>query len=245
MKYRMIFDGEHCRAGGFKLSRPNLIATFTHWEKDRNGFSDTRPLKSALDRDYGHLIIQTAQNDWYLNADLPAMLQSLHRVVRGRETIAIGFSMGGYGAIRMSGALGLSRALLVSPQYSVIPDKIPFDTKKRDLSRCITEYDSLDNAQRQMSGFVLFDSLGCSRDRDHARMIGTQFPKLRLAALPGASHPATQIFRESDGYGKLVNSFLDNTLTGSDIKALHRVAREHSETYADKMSRQLAKRYFG
>lgn len=245
MRYRMLFDGKHSRVGGFKLSRPKLIATFTHWEKDRNGFSDQRPLKAALDRGYGHLIIQTAQNDWYLNADLPAMLQCLSQFVNGRETIALGFSMGGYGAIRVSGSLGISRALLVSPQYSVIPDKVPFDTKKRDLSRCFAEYDSLDEAQHQMSGFVLFDSLGCSRDRHHARMIGMQFPKLRLAALPGASHPATQIFRETDGYGKLVNSFLDNTLTGSDIKTLHRTAREDSETYADHMARQLAKRYFG
>ncbi|MGL5010663.1 MAG: alpha/beta hydrolase, partial [Paracoccaceae bacterium] len=111
---RRIFDGAHLRADLYGAGGNGLFVSFDHWRGPaRAGFPRTAPVQTALDLGYASLVISTAADDWFLNADLPDLRLALsgfsarYPVVRG-----IGFSMGGYGALLLSRVLGMSFATL-------------------------------------------------------------------------------------------------------------------------------------
>ena len=239
---RTIFDGSFCQALGENLERRKIVVTFNHWQMNKTGFGDYQPLQSALAHDYGHLSVQTSRNDWYLNQDLPKLMKRLHGFAERRQIIAIGFSMGGYATLRLSGALNIERALLVSPQVAVTPAKVPFDRMKRDLSLCDLDMDDLSDRNRSMRGFILQDPCLQPVDRKHALAICDLFPALEIAAIPFGGHPATKIFRESNTYGSLISAFLDDRLSRSLLKKLHRNARSGSSLYQGKLAERLGLR---
>ena len=61
-------------------------------------FPDYTPSKTALNHGYGHIYIQTAQNDWFLNHDTERLRAFLTELCQEKESCSVGFSMGGFGA---------------------------------------------------------------------------------------------------------------------------------------------------
>lgn len=90
------------------------------------------PVRQALSRGFAHLRRQSRWNDGSLNAETAA-LSALR--ARFDHAWAIGYSMGGNGALRLARALRLDRALLVSPQVTLDPGLIPGETRYADPRR--------------------------------------------------------------------------------------------------------------
>jgi len=51
--------------------------------------------------------------------------------------VTYGSSMGGYAALRYAAALNATRAIAISPQYSIDPEKAPWEDRFRDEARAI------------------------------------------------------------------------------------------------------------
>lgn len=244
-----IFAGAHLRATLFAPGQARLAVFFDHLDRQRRGFSGVAASRSFGRRAFSQLVVQTARNDWYLNAELAPLMRALEPVCAEYESVTgIGFSMGGFAALRLSQSLRLSRVLLVSAQVTPFSDRAPFDTRYRRFAAAMLP--ALD-LQREdiapgLQGLALFDPFHRSKDRDHARAIAALAPGVRPVALPFGGHPATGLIRRAGLWWQLQRLVAEDRLEPAAIVGLRRKARAGSLDYArhlaDALERRAARR---
>ena len=95
--------------------------------------------------------------------------------------------------------------------------------------------DALDGVALQVRGLVLFDPFGGNGgDRAYARHLGRIVPGLRLLALPGGGHPATNVIVEAEKFLAFQQATFGAQIDLQASRAVHRASRAGSERY-DKM----------
>ena len=193
------------------------------------------PPRHLLQAGAAHLMIESAENDWFLNPDLPALRAALNGFTAGFEdVVAIGFSFGGYGALLLARALHLRRALLVSPQFSIFPERAPFELRYRQIAaRLDPRFDDLDTqADPALAGCIVFDPRLAPADAAHAALIRTRFPALRSVAMPFGGHPALRLVGEAHLFAKVQSLLQQGEITPAALRRLHRAARVRAPSYA-------------
>lgn len=229
-----IFDGALLLA---RLTRPReggstLYVTFRQRLEEPGSFSDDPPVRQALARGMAHLHLQARWNDWYLNAETQALEDALHHVRTGfAEARAVGYSMGGYAALRLAAALQLDRALVVSPQFSLDRSLIPTERRYREAA----DYDSaLGDLSRHgkpdLAGAIVFDP-SHPLDPIHARLIRQVMPGMASAPCMFGGHPATQAIRAAGGFRSFQALGLDGEVSARAVVCLHRQLRAGSSRY--------------
>lgn len=229
-----VFDGDLLRARLWRPDQPTtaLYVTFRPWMPDPGSFSDRGRVQRALSRGLAHLHIQSRWNDWFLNAETPALEAALKALrTRFLTARALGFSMGGYGALRLSRALRLNQVMLVSPQFTLNPrlaqweDRYPeaatFDPVAGDLAV---------HARPDLSGVVVFDPF-YRLDLLQARLITDHFPRIAPARLPFGGHPGSAALGHVGGFRSLQRLSLGARLQARDVVHLHRSLRDGSLRY--------------
>ncbi|MDZ4096393.1 MAG: alpha/beta hydrolase [Paracoccaceae bacterium] len=232
-----LFHGTYLKADVFAAAAGagfgKLLVTFRQRVADPGRFSDLKPVQSFLRQGYSHLAIQSRDNDWYINPETEALAASLRDFsAKFGQSLAFGFSMGGYAALRFSRDLLLNRVIAVSPQVSIAPEIVPFDRRYRHEA---AGFDAgLGNLARfgheGLQGLVLFDPFR-TLDRGNAAMIGAIFPGLSLCRLGFGGHPATQVIGETAGFGAVQKLVLQGRISRAQILALHRRNRAASPAY--------------
>lgn len=226
-----VFDGRLLQARLWLPDRPTtaLYVTFRPWEPDPGQFDDRGPVRRALTAGLAHLHLQTRQNDWFLNAETPALETAL-RTLRARflTARALGYSMGGYAALRFSKALRLNQVLIVSPQVSLhlpgedrYPEAAGFDPVAGDLAT---------HARPALKGVVAYDPTH-PLDRLHADRIIALLPGLKPAKLTFGGHPGTAALGQAGGFRALQRLSLSSRLEARDVVLLHRQLRKVSARY--------------
>jgi hypothetical protein len=229
-----LFDGDLLQARLWLPDRPTtaLYVTFRHWVPAPGQFDDRGRVQRALTAGLAHLHLQSRWNDWFLNAETPALEAALISTrARFLTARALGFSMGGYAALRFSKALRLNQALVISPQVSLDPRAVPeedrypeaatFDAGAGDLAT---------HARKDLTGVVAFDPF-YRLDHLHARRIMALLPGIAPAKLVFGGHPGTAALGHVGGFGSLQRLSLSSRLRAEDIVHLHRDLREGSMRY--------------
>ncbi|SEN23113.1 hypothetical protein SAMN04488003_111108 [Loktanella fryxellensis] len=234
-----VFDGAHLRADLARNGGRRLIVTFDYRKRGRTGFGVPDPSRQFAAAGFDQLMIATQANDWFVNADLPA-LAGVCAVVRRDYAAAraLGFSMGGYGALRLSGALALDYVTLVSPQVSIAPAVVPFDPRYRDEGRSFDMAlgDLTPQASHALRGEILCDPCDAP-DLIHARMIQALFPGLSLLRLTGGGHPCSQVLRATGRSGLLQRRAMDALPSARMIVTTHRQLRGGQACYWQALAR--------
>ena len=226
-----IFDGDHLQARLWHPDRPTtaLYVTFRHWVPAPGTFDDSGCVRRALGAGLAHLHIQSRWNDWFLNSETPALEAAL-KALRARflTARALGFSMGGYGALRLSRALRLNQVLVVSPQASLLlpgedryPEAAQFDPVAGELAT---------HARRDLTGVVVFDPFH-RLDACHARLVLQVLPGLQPAALVFGGHPGTEALGRAGGFPALQRLSFSAKVQARAVVALHRELRAVSPRY--------------
>lgn len=229
-----VFDGNHLRAELWVPKAPakTLYVTFRQRVPGPGSFSDDAPVRRALNQGLAHLRIQSRWNDWFLNVETPALEAALAAVRPGFATaLALGYSMGGYGALRLARALNLDQVILVSPQFTLdrtilpaekrYPEGKDFDRRAGDLARY---------GKPDLAGIVIFDPFR-PLDRMHAALITRAMPEIARAPLPFGGHPATNALGERGGFRELQAISLAPQARAVDVVHLHRSLRSESPRY--------------
>ncbi len=231
----LLFDGAFLRASCFRPARPNgsMIVTFRHKVPDAGDFYDPKPRQRFVEAGWTHLHIQSRFNDWFMNddtADLCAVLKTFGAGFTYRA--GIGFSMGGYGVLRFSGALALDEVVAISPQVSIAPAVVPFDPRFRADAAGFDQAlgDLAIHARPDLRGAVIFDPFR-PLDRLNADMIGAVLPDLSLCRFGFGGHPAMAVLRETVTFGPLMSLVLHRGLSRSAVLALHRANRAGSASW--------------
>jgi hypothetical protein len=237
-----IFDGDLLQARLWLPDQPTtaLYVTFRQWDPDPGQFDDRGRVQRALTAGLAHLHVQSRWNDWFLNRETAALEAALGALrVRFLTARALGFSMGGYGALRFSRALRLNQVLLVSPQVSLhlpeedrYPEAAGFDPVAGDLAT---------HARPDLKGVVAFDPTH-ALDRLHARKIIALLPGVRPATLPFGGHPGTAAIGQAGGFRNLQRLSLSSRLQARDVVLLHRDLRRTSARYWRERADRLLRR---
>jgi pimeloyl-ACP methyl ester carboxylesterase len=239
-----IFDGNHLRASLFNPDAPRLFVTFRQRLSDPGSFSEARPVQAFVKRDHSHLYIQSLNNDWYINPETSALADVLRRVsMRYKRVLAIGFSMGGYAALRFSKPLRLKQLIAVSPQYSIAPGVVPWDRRYHD---CADGFDRVAGdlataARKHLTGMILCDPFK-PLDMMHAEMIQMVFPKLSICRLSGGGHPASRVLREGGHFGDFQRLLLSKDADPAKVIDMHRSSRHESGLYWQQMATVFERR---
>jgi pimeloyl-ACP methyl ester carboxylesterase len=229
-----VFDGKLLRA---RLTRPReggsiLYVTFRQRLDEPGDFTDDPPVRQALQRGMAHLHLQSRWNDWYLNDETPTLETALCKLRTDfTEARAVGYSMGGYAALRLAAALNLSQALVISPQYTLDRTVIPDERRYREASGFDRELGDLArHGKPDLNGAMVFDP-SHPLDPIHARLIAQTMPGMRPAPCMFGGHPATQAIRGGGGFRSFQALGLDGGLSAQDIVHLHRQLRAQSSRY--------------
>jgi pimeloyl-ACP methyl ester carboxylesterase len=229
-----VFDGALLRA---RLTRPRdggrvLYVTFRQRLDEPGSFSDDPPVRQALIRGMAHLHLQSCWNDWYLNAETPALEAALRSLRAGFTAArAVGYSMGGYAALRLAAALDLTQALVISPQFTLDRHVIPEERRYREAA----DYDSAlgdltRHGKPDLQGVTVFDP-SHPLDPIHARLIAKTMPGMTHAPCMFGGHPATQGIRGGGGFRTFQALGLEGDLTAQAVVRLHRQLRAQSSRY--------------
>lgn len=229
-----VFDGAFLRA---RLTRPHcdvstLYVTFRQRLDEPGRFSDDPPVRQALGLGMAHLHLQSRWNDWYLNPETTALEAAL-RPLRAAFTAAraVGYSMGGYAAVRFAAALDLTQALVVSPQFTLDRTLIPNERRYREADGYDSALGDLGrHGKPDLQGVIVFDP-SHPLDPIHARLIARTMPAMLPAPLMFGGHPATQGIRAGGGFRSFQALGLDGELSARSIVRLHRQLRAQSSRY--------------
>ncbi len=239
-----VFSGDRLRATCAWPDRGRLVVRFDFWRADRSGFGIAPPGNSFGRSDCACLTIETAANDWFLNADLPALRRALgHFSARFDQATGFGFSMGGYGVLLLAPDLGLTQAILVSPQYSIRAEIAPFENRYPAEARLIDAHQDHLNLEygRHLRGAVIHDP-AIRADRLHKALICDAFPGLTPVPLSFGGHPALGAVHDAGRFHRILNEVLCEDVRPAAFLHSHRQARRVSRTYRAGLGRYLDRR---
>jgi len=239
-----LFDGRHLRASLIDPGADRLIVTFDFRRTARDGFSAAAHSTGFARQGMGQLMVQTAANDWFINPDTTALEQALAGLAgRFGRVQLLGYSMGGFGALRFARVLRADTAVIVSPQVSIAPQVVPFDRRYRAEG---ARFDPVLGDLRQhawpgLRGLILADPF-VAADRRHVTMIQSLFPGLALARLNFGGHPAIRVLRGGRAAWWVQRAAASADPAPGPILTAHRAARAGSAGYWQRLARQAAGR---
>ncbi|MBW8744234.1 MAG: alpha/beta hydrolase [Sphingomonas sp.] len=161
-------------------------------------------------------------NNWFQYIEIQELLRVLRKACAHAERLlTYGSSMGGYAALRFAGAVGAHAALALSPQYSLDPRKVPFETRWASDRRRIRFLKAVDGApiQRGPRMIIAYDG-ALDADRLHAELLMADTPMTAIA-LPHSGHPVGGFLNDIRLLRPLVLSALDGSF---DPTRFHRAA---------------------
>ncbi|KNG95644.1 hypothetical protein ATO11_00520 [Pseudaestuariivita atlantica] len=232
MEPEILFDGAHLRVTVFNPGQRKLFTSFRQRVPDPSVWVEAEPVRSFTDRNYTHLHIQSRANDWYINEDTTAMEAAIADFTAPfRKSVVMGFSMGGYGALRFARCLRLTDGMYVSAS-SIPPFHAEFDHRyqpdapawKRELSLLET------HGLPGLKGIYLYDPFR-RRDLLHSRQLAVLQPQVAQARLNGGGHPATQVINGARNFSNLQKWLRRGGLTREAVTGLHRASRRIAPVY--------------
>lgn len=220
-----------------------LFATFDNFVVGKTGFSEAGASRKVIAAGYRNIVIQTADNDWYLNDELEDLLVVLRQQTCFALAKGLGFSMGAFGALIFAEALRLKELVLVSPRFPR-----PFDWPGQARINCsdaLLNQSWRDRLTRAAAvapqSLVLFDPRHFD-DRMAARWLARSTANVSTLAVAFGGHPCTKYINESGNFGNLQRILLGEGDARPDIVDLKRIARGQSEAYGSRLADYLNQR---
>lgn len=160
-------------------------------------------LVNSLNTTIIHVI--PAKANWYQDSDILRCLEVV-RPHLATDAFGYGSSMGGYAVARFADTLGLTRAVALSPRYSVDPNVAPWAAAKyRQTDHITFRYDG-NRPKRRTQLWQLLDPL-LPTEALHAAHLADEGPTHTLH-VPGAGHPVGPALAECGLLTWLAQSFL-------------------------------------
>jgi pimeloyl-ACP methyl ester carboxylesterase len=167
-------------------------------------------------------IMMTRRNDWFRHADLNDFFEELKASEffnRFSDVVFYGNSMGGYGACAYSSAAPGSRVVVFSPQTSLCPSIVPWETRYRSgFSRgdwSGPRSDAAREALKASSVQVIYDPY-YTVDRLHVDRFARE--NLTLLHCPWLGHKAARGLHNMGVLKPLAKMALEGTLTQKEFR---------------------------
>ena len=175
MRVEVIFDSPNIRVRHVHYDGLGpLMVLFPSLDEaqsiEKKGFGSD--LYNKIQRD--HLSITCASNSWFQYPEMGEAIAAMQRIVESYEqSIGYGSSMGAYGALAFGRPLGLSTSIAIAPQFSVDPQKVPFEKRWMADRKQIASFPIDDLGANAIDGsacYVIYDPF-YKTDAQHVRLI--------------------------------------------------------------------------
>ena len=211
------------------------VVTFDHYGIgpgfDRPGFGEEFFRQSGVSA----IHVMGRREDWYQYPEMAEALAVVRQATAGADRVmTYGASMGGYAALRFADAAGANAALAISPQYSIDPAKVPFETRWQQDSNRIQWLPEIDD--QLVCAFrpvIVFDPAG--EDRHHIRQIEAEI-EIASVGLRYSKHPSTTYLVETGLLKPLVFDVLSGAFDAEAFKKEAVLRRRGSSTYLSRLA---------
>jgi hypothetical protein len=191
---------------------------------DRPGFGEHFLRNRRIDA----LHFISRDNDWYQLAELPeACGLAFQLAQRYRRVVAYGSSMGGYAAIRFGGWVGAHTAFALSPQFSIDPKRVPFETRWAREGRRV-RFIHEEDARTVPMAVAVYDPL-ITADARHVELL-RKLTTVADVRLPCSGHPSTGYLAN---LGLLSRSLMALARGSFSAPKLQKVARQRRKESAE------------
>ena len=198
------------------------VVSFSGIEQAFGGVPQEEFVKTFAGSAHSHFFVIDKQCTWY-NATADAIVRTLEPRLRGfRKVVALGNSMGGFGAIYFASRLPNCRtAVAFVPQFSVNPAIVPAETRWKTHRARLTAWPvphAMSEARDDTVAHLFFGRRD-KRDRDHLALFRKHAkPGTSIFSLNDARHDVAKFLRSRN----LLRPILDAVILGDavDIGAL-------------------------
>jgi pimeloyl-ACP methyl ester carboxylesterase len=215
-----------------------LVVTFAPWRHDpgvdRPGFGDAFCEAHGLDA----IHVTCAGNDWYQYPDMAAAYSAIRKAARPYgNVVTYGVSMGGYQAIKAARHLDARRVLAISPQSSVDPARVPFETRWPEAA-ALTFIDDKIKPWPGARYALVYDPRN-PLDAAHAAAITQRLRKrqphlhLQQVPMPFLNHNILQSWKEVGLISRAVLTLMKSKKDAGGVRGLFRNARRGSARYLE------------
>jgi len=204
---------------------------------DREGFAEAYLRAQGISA----IHIMGKREDWYQYPEMAEVFIAVRAAIGGASrSMTYGSSMGGYAALRFADALGVDAALALSPQYSINPERAPFEKRwLQDAERISWRPDGEPPLPRRARAVVVFDPV--SLDRLHVELIAAE---TEIVAIPirYSGHPSASMLAELQMLSPLVMDVLAGTEDAAKCRRAAKARRSESVTYLTTLADAVAAR---
>lgn len=190
-----------------------------------------------------HIHITAVWDNWYQTPELEPLLVQLAAIRIGyAQVVLYGGSMGGYGALILSGALRATRVVAIAPQFSPDPQKPPYELRWPAQAEKIVFHndDMLAMASESADKYIIFDR-SHKHDKVHFDLIA-QLPRVHAINIPFSSHYALAYLSEIGVLREAFAALIFEDAPDLRLRTLRRLGRKQSAMYLRELSRRLANR---
>ncbi len=181
---------------------PGVVLCFTGIGERMDGAAPEEFVASARLPGFSTLFVSDRTRSWY-NAFPPEHLSGVVApIVAGRRVVAIGNSMGGFGAIWASGLVPCETVIAFAPQWSVHPAIVPEEDRWRRHRDAIAAWRIESLAGRFVPG-TRYVTINGAVDRPHWSRFPIR-PGIDHLLVADAGHNPARLIRERGALGDLI-----------------------------------------
>jgi hypothetical protein len=208
-----------------------LVATFSPLGHSRAADAPGFAEGFLLRHDYPALHFISSWDHWWQTAEMEAALSAAATVIaQFPQVITYGTSMGAYGALAFSMALRATKVLAFSPQFTVDPEKPPYERRWKHHASKITfiNDDIVAGIAPAADVHVFYDRF--SQDTAHVRLLQQQ-ENVVAHSLPFAGHGTPGALAICGMLSSTVCELLDGTFTSSHLAWRFRIKKRETFAY--------------
>ena len=225
------------------VANHQVAFVFSYHRQTNEPLPDTGYAESWLTRNaFDVVAFMSKQNNWFQSIStvlLDELNTYLHQTAPQHQLrVAMGASMGGYGAMQFAKLLGCTRVLAFSPQYSIADN---FDSRFLAESQAITFNWAVtaEMCQRDIEYYIVYDPFH-KMDRLHTAMYeAVETCTVHKYPVRGSGH-LTPVYLQQIG---CLNALVESVLDGRGFPNIdHRTLRKQSVLYLNNMAKAMLKR---
>lgn len=204
-------------------SRDVDLITFTPLKGGGEGFAQEFFKKRGI----SCICFISSWDHWWQTPEMADAVKSARGIVVDyKRAITYGTSMGAYGALNFSKALGANQVIAFSPQYSIHAAKVPFEKRWRSHAAKIDfQHDDMENGIIESNVTLLYDP--ASPDGFHAQLISK--PGCHHVRIPFVGHSVIGFLSEIGMLKRIVMDLVEGqAIQPETIRAAVRGRRKSS-----------------
>ncbi len=198
-----VFEDEVLRVATLgEADAPGTVLCFTGIGANMDGAPPEEFVASTRLPGFSAVFVTDKRRSWY-NAVAPADLTAiLAPLVAGRRVVAVGNSMGGFGAIWASGLIACATVIAFAPQWSVHPGIVPEERRWRRYRDAITEW-RVESLEGRFVPGTRYVTINGAVDRPHWRRFPSG-PGRDHLLVADADHNPARLIRGRGALGDLI-----------------------------------------